>query len=138
MRRALAVWDCFWFAPQSTSTLAVIRITFALVLLAWAVALGPDLLAFLSSNGILPRAPDYATAGQSGMWSLLGPAPGDAAVLAFYAVFVAAVICFLFGFHTRLSPRHVRAVPVRARAHVDEENAIDLGRNTSWLGVGQR
>ncbi|HEX2192770.1 MAG TPA: HTTM domain-containing protein [Acidimicrobiales bacterium] len=103
MRRALAAWDRFWFAPVSTATLGVVRIAFATVLLAWAVALAPDVLSFLGSEGILPRAPDYATAGQSGSWSLLGSNPTDAAVVVFYAVFVVAVICLLVGFHTRLA-----------------------------------
>ena len=103
MTRLLAAWDRFWFAPQSTATLGVVRIAFAAVLLAWAVALGPDLLSFLGSDGIVPRTPDYATAGQRGIWSVLGSAPTDAVLIAFYAVFVAAVACLLVGFHTRLA-----------------------------------
>ena len=103
MRRAVSAWDRFWFAPQSTATLGVVRVAFALVVLAWAVALGPDVLSFLGSDGILPRAPDYATAGQRGAWSLLGSNPSDAVVIALYAVFVIAVICLLVGFHTRLA-----------------------------------
>ncbi len=103
MRRVLAAWDRFWFGARSTSTLAVVRIAFALVLLAWAVALGPDLRSFLGSQGILPRAPDYATAGQRGTWSLLGSNPSGAVLIAFYAVFVVAVVCLLVGLHTRLA-----------------------------------
>lgn len=103
MRRALAAWDGFWFAPRSSSVLAVVRIGLALVLLAWAVTLGPDLLSFFSSKGILPRQPDYATAGQRGSWSLLGATPGSALLLVAYAVFVGAVVCLLVGFHTRLA-----------------------------------
>jgi HTTM domain len=103
MRRALAAWDRFWFGIQSTATLGVVRIAFGVVLLAWAVALAPDLLSFLGPEGILPRAPDYGTAGQRGTWSLLGSAPGGAAVTAFYAVFAAAAVCLLVGFRTRLA-----------------------------------
>jgi hypothetical protein len=103
VRRALAAWDRFWFAPQSTSTLAVIRICLAVVLLFWAVTLGPDLLSFLGSKGILPRQPDYARAGQRGAWSLLGSAPSDRVLLASYAVFVVSVLCLLVGFRTRLA-----------------------------------
>lgn len=103
MRRALAGWDRFWFAPQSTSTLAVLRIAFALVLLAWAIALAPDLRSFFGRDGLLPRQPDYGGAGQTGSWSLLGSAPSDAVIVAFYAVTLAAVVCLLVGFHTRLA-----------------------------------
>lgn len=103
MRGALAAWNRFWFAPQSTSTLAAVRISFAVVVLFWAVTFGPDLLSFLGSKGILPRQPDYARAGRREAWSLLGSAPGDAFLVVSYAVFVVSVLCLLVGFHTRLA-----------------------------------
>lgn len=103
MRRVVGAWDRFWFAPKSTATLGIVRIAYSVVLLAWAITLGPDLLSFLGSRGVVPRAPDYATAGQSGTWSLLGSNPSSAAIIAFYAVFVLAVVCLLVGFHTRIA-----------------------------------
>lgn len=103
MKRVVRAWDTFWFAPQSASTLAVIRVCLAVVLLAWAVTLAPDLLSFFGSKGILPHQPSYATSGQSGSWSLLGSDPGNALLTASYAVFVVAIVCLLVGFHTRLA-----------------------------------
>jgi hypothetical protein len=103
VRRGLAAWNRFWFAAQSTSTLAVVRICLAVVVLVWAVTLGPDLLSFLGTKGVLPRQPDYARAGQRGAWSLLGSAPANAFVTAFYAVFVVSILCLLVGFRTRLA-----------------------------------
>jgi uncharacterized membrane protein YphA (DoxX/SURF4 family) len=103
VKRALVAWDRFWFARQSTSTLAVVRIAFALVLLAWATSLALDLGSFFGRRGILPRQPDYGAAGQTGTWSLLGASPGQALVVAFFVVFLLAIVCLLVGFHTRLA-----------------------------------
>jgi len=36
-------WDRFWFGPQSTATVALVRVAFGLVATAWTVALAPDL-----------------------------------------------------------------------------------------------
>ena len=103
MRRLLAGWDRFWFAPQSSSTLALVRIAFAAVLVGWAITLGPDLMSFFGGKGILPRQPNYARQGERGTWSLLGVSPGKGLIVLAYLVFVAAAVCLLIGFHTRLA-----------------------------------
>lgn len=99
----LAAWDRFWFAPQSTSVLALVRISLAVVLLGWAATLGPDLLSFFGTEGILPRQPGAAVSGQRTTWSLLGSAPSNAVLIVAYVVFVVAVVCLLVGFRTRLA-----------------------------------
>ncbi|MDQ4133916.1 MAG: HTTM domain-containing protein [Actinomycetota bacterium] len=103
MRRALAAWDRFWFAPRSTSTLAVLRIVFALVLLGWGASLALDLGSFFGPRGIVPRQPDYGASDQTGTWSLLGAEPSAALVVALYVVFMVAVVWLLIGFHTRVA-----------------------------------
>lgn len=103
MRRAVAAWDRFWFSPQSTSTLAVVRIAFAVVLLGWALALAPDVGSFFGPRGILPQQPDHRAAGQTGMWSLLGVAPTDTQVVVFFVVVLVAIVCLLVGFHSRIA-----------------------------------
>ncbi|MGI9034387.1 MAG: HTTM domain-containing protein [Acidimicrobiales bacterium] len=103
MSKVFEAWNSFWFRPQSTSTLAVVRVCLALVLLAWALTLGPDLLSFFGSRGILPRQPGYATSGQRGAWSLLGFNPGNGAIIGFYFAFIVALLCLLVGFQTRVA-----------------------------------
>ncbi len=101
MTRVLRAWDSFWFAPQSTSTLAAVRICLGVLVVAWGVTLAPDLLSFFGDEGIVPRQP--ASSRQEGMWSLLGSNPGDTLLTVFLAVFLAAAVCLLVGFHTRLA-----------------------------------
>src|SRR5437867_2985213 len=78
--RLVARWDRFWFASQPTSTLALFRIVFGLLVIVWALALLPDLLTFFGRGGIVPRPPDYDQAGLPWTWGLLNGAPGDAVV----------------------------------------------------------
>ena len=80
MSRLVARWDRFWFASQPTSTLALFRIVFGLLVIVWALALLPDLLTFFGRGGIVPRAPDYGRAGLPWTWGLLNGAPGDVMV----------------------------------------------------------
>jgi len=102
MRRAIKAWERFWFAPQPTSTLALFRIAFGLVALVWTLLLAPDLLTFFSRDGIVPRQPEYLI-DTPWMWGLLGGAPGDAVVIALFAVLLVACVCVLVGYRTRLA-----------------------------------
>lgn len=76
MKRVVDGWERFWFGPAETSTLAVVRIAYGLVVLGFTVSLAPDVMTFFSRNGVLPRQP-------GGRWivGLLGTFPGDAAVI---------------------------------------------------------
>ena len=103
IRTAAAAWQRFWFAPTSTATLAVVRIAFAVVVLAWTISLGRDLRAFFTDDGIVPSAPDYEGAGDRGVWGLLNMFSSDAAAIAVYVVLLVAAVCLLIGFHTRLA-----------------------------------
>jgi HTTM domain len=81
-------WNRFWFAPEPTSTLALFRIAFGAVALAWALSLMPDLAAFYSPNGIDPT--------QSG--------PGGyTAAVALTGGLAAAALCLIAGCRTRLA-----------------------------------
>jgi hypothetical protein len=92
------VWQRFWFEPQPTSTLALLRVWFGLIALAWTVALAPDLGAFFSSTGILPSQP-----GGSGVWGVLGVFHSDAAVGLMFVALLFACMALIAGFHTRLA-----------------------------------
>jgi uncharacterized membrane protein YphA (DoxX/SURF4 family) len=102
-RAALASWDRFWFAPESTSTLAVVRIAFALVVLGWTAALGHDLVAFHSRSGVLPEQPDLDQVVGPGAWGLLGTFESDGALLATYLALFVAALMLLVGLKTRLA-----------------------------------
>jgi len=97
VRSIIATWRRFWFAPQSTSTVAVWRVAFGLVVLAWAIALAPDLFAFFSAHGLLSEQP-------AGLpWGLLRWLPSDAALITAYAVLLLASVCLTAGYHSRLA-----------------------------------
>ncbi len=98
MKQLLASWDDFWLTPEPTSTLAVVRVAYGAVLLAWAAGLGPDLSPFFSTSGILSDHPDTRWA-----WSLLHVVESDAFVAIVYWLLVASAVGLVLGFHTRLA-----------------------------------
>ena len=91
-------WERFWFAPTPTSTLAVVRIAYGTVLLAWCALMAFDVIAFFSRSGLLAER-----VGRPWSWSLLDVFRSDAAVLALFAVLVVAAACLVVGYHTRLA-----------------------------------
>ena len=98
MKRVSEAWDRFWFTPESTSTLAVVRILFGITALGWTLSLAPDLMSFFSRTGVIPSQP-------SGRYwvGLLARAAPSWAVYALWAVLVAASVCLIFGLWTRLA-----------------------------------
>lgn len=98
MSRVLTAWERFWFAPQETSSLAILRICFGLVALAWTIALAPDLSAFFSRGGLVGGQPETG-----GVWGLLGVFPGDLAVTLMFAGLVVTCVCLVLGYRTRLA-----------------------------------
>ena len=101
MSRALERWDRFWFEPEETSTLAVVRIAFGLVVIAWTVTLAADALDFFGPDGLLPAT---SFDGESGAaWSALDFANGRLAVTALMTVLFLAACCLTVGQWTRLA-----------------------------------
>lgn len=92
-----AAWRRFWFEPQPTSTLALIRIAFGIVVLVWAVSLRPDLYAFFTDQGI-PVARNASTA-----LTLLSWSNSPAIVTAVWAMLIAAALAYTVGLHTRIA-----------------------------------
>ena len=97
--RAAAGWQRFWFEPQGTATLALFRIAFGLVATAWTLTLTPNLLAFYGPDGILPDPP----LGAPGSWGVLTFLNSSAAVVALFAVTLAASLALTVGFFTRVA-----------------------------------
>ena len=44
--RVRAAWNTFWFRPEPTSTIAVVRIVFGFVATLWTLSQAPTLLTF--------------------------------------------------------------------------------------------
>ena len=97
-QRAVASWNRFWFEPVSSSTLGVVRIGFGIVTLLWALTLAPDLRAFYTSSGILPKQPTVAWT-----WGLLEHSSSMPLVLAVFTLLVVGAIGVVLGCWTRLS-----------------------------------
>src|SRR5437762_96791 len=98
MRAISQAWQRFWFEPQPTSTLGVVRIAFGVVVLGWTLSLAPDLKTFFSSSGIVPSQP-------SARWWFdpLKTFHSDAALYVLFGVLVLGAICLLIGFQSRLA-----------------------------------
>ncbi len=99
MTRAVESWERFWFREAETSTLALFRIAFAVLVFAWTISLAPALYSFFADDGILPAYPD----GGRGAWGLLQLDSSAAAVTIVYLLLLVAAFCLAFGFKTRFA-----------------------------------
>ena len=99
MIRLRSAWNDFWFAPEPTSVLALVRIAFGLVALAWSLSLLPDLGAFFGPDGVVPTYDDPS----KGVWTLLGASPGDGAVTAMAVALVVGCVALTAGAATRVA-----------------------------------
>lgn len=95
-RAVIDAWNSFWFKPTSTSTLAVFRIAFGLVVLAWSISLVPDATSLFTKDGILPDQPNY-TGLVGGAWGLLGVFPSRAAMIVLLVALIVASLCLMLG-----------------------------------------
>ncbi len=98
MSRPLEAWTAFWFRPVPTSTLALVRIAFGLLVFAWTVSLTADLSVFFTQGGLLPGQIHGA-----GVWGLLGLEPSGTAVLLLYTALLVASLALAAGWHARLA-----------------------------------
>ncbi len=120
--RLSSLWNDFWFRPTPTSTLALVRIAYGLVLLAWCALISFDVLAFFSGSGVMPEPLNRPFA-----WSLLEVFPSETALIVLFGVLVVAAGCLLVGFHTRLAAVVAFVVLVSfERRNVLALNAADI------------
>jgi uncharacterized membrane protein YphA (DoxX/SURF4 family) len=97
--KAVETWERFWFREVETSTLALFRVAFGIVVLAWTISLAPELYSFYDNAGIVPAYPD----GGSGAWGLLQLNSSTAAVTILYLFLLVGALCLVFGFKSRLA-----------------------------------
>jgi hypothetical protein len=93
-------WQRFWFEPESTAPLVLVRVAFGVLVLAWGVTLAPDLLAFLGPEGVVPDASSYEG---PALWTLLDVFDSNAAVIACYVAMLAAAVSLIAGYQSRLA-----------------------------------
>jgi hypothetical protein len=93
---AVRAWNSFWFDPVSTSSLAVFRIAFGLIMLGWSVSMLPELFPLFAKDGILPRQPPFERQLWGG-WGVLGYAPGKGVVVALIVSMIVASLCLMIG-----------------------------------------
>jgi hypothetical protein len=99
LTRAFEAWERFWFAPQPTSTLALVRIAFGVVALAWTASLAPDLTAFFGPHGLLPQPPAFSAAS----WGVLQVASPMWLVTLLWALMLLGSLGLIVGYRSRLS-----------------------------------
>jgi len=96
-----AAWRRFWFAPEETSTLALVRIAFGLVVLAWTAALAHDSVPLFTGAGLVPDADFQGRPTAS--WGLLDLTDTRVAVAALLALLALAAMCLVAGLFTRVA-----------------------------------
>lgn len=95
-----AAWDRFWFTPEPTSTLALVRIAFGLLVTVWSVTLIPDLYAFFGEEGVYGSGP---TRVDDGVWNILTWWRSDTWMLIVFVVLLVAGVTLTLGLFTRTS-----------------------------------
>jgi len=91
-------WERFWFKSQPTSSLAVVRIVFGLLVFTWTLSLAPDLDAFFGRAGLLS-----GQIGGAGVWGVLAIFRSDLAVQVLFVVLLVASFGVIVGYRTRLA-----------------------------------
>jgi vitamin K-dependent gamma-carboxylase-like protein len=100
-RAILEAWRAFWFEPVSTASLAVFRIVFGVIALAWSISLLPELSPFFTKGGILPKQPAYG-GDTSGAWGLLGIFPSKGALIVLVIAMMLGSLSLIFGVFSQL------------------------------------
>ena len=127
LRRAWAGWERFFFTPESTAPLAVLRIAFGLTITAWTLTQLPVLFTFYGPDGLLPQPP-AVNPGQWGLLTRLNSVPALAVV--FLATLVAAVALTI-----GVSPRMASLVVLLGLIAFERRNPFVLNSGDILLRV---
>lgn len=91
-------WRTFWFLPESTAVLGLVRIVFGALMVAWTLSLLPDLTRLFGEGSVVPGS---ATTGFE--WSLFDLSDGPGFRLGVWVGLLAASIALTIGWHSRLA-----------------------------------
>lgn len=91
-------WDRFFFEPQSTAPMTLVRVGWGAVMVLWSLSLLPDVDPFLTTGALRYERPL-----PSGSYDPLGWIPWDGAPLAACLLLLVASFTTMIGFRTRLS-----------------------------------
>ncbi|MBL8778838.1 MAG: HTTM domain-containing protein [Acidimicrobiales bacterium] len=91
-------WRDFWFLPESTAALGVVRIAFGVLVFGWTLSLLPHLGTFFGDGSVTPSSP---TAGFE--WGLFDLGGGPGLRLAVWAGLLLATVMLAVGWHSRLA-----------------------------------
>jgi hypothetical protein len=100
VRRWTEAWSRFWFGPTETSTLALVRAAFGVVVFVWGLSLLPVLAPLLGPHGVVPRQPDGLGAGA---WSVFDLSDGGFLVGVVMVGLFAGSLALVAGFHGRIA-----------------------------------
>lgn len=94
----VAAWQAFWFRPESTHTLGLVRIAFGAIAIAWTLSLLPSLYQFFGSDAT-------STHGDVGRyrWSVFELWTSDHVLAVGWAVLLLAALALMVGWHSRLA-----------------------------------
>ncbi|MEQ1787028.1 MAG: HTTM domain-containing protein [Acidimicrobiales bacterium] len=91
-------WDVFFFEPQTTAPMTLVRIAWGAVMAVWALSLLPDIDPFFTPGALL-----YERDLVDGSWNVLARIGWEHAGLATCALLLVAALATMVGWKTRLS-----------------------------------
>ena len=91
-------WNRFWFEPVSTTPLALFRIAYGLLVLAWALSVTLDVDDFFGPSGVLTEQP-----GRDGAWGVLGWIDAEWAPRALLGAQALAALALMVGYRPRVA-----------------------------------
>lgn len=91
-------WRTFWFLPENTAVLGLVRIAFGVLLVAWTLSLLPDLTRLVGEGSVMPGSP--TTGFEWGLFDLSG---GPGFRLGVWVGLLVASIALTIGWHSRIA-----------------------------------
>jgi predicted DCC family thiol-disulfide oxidoreductase YuxK len=99
-------WNDFWFRPTPPGPIGVFRIVYSAVVLLYLALIFPDINLWFSNRGVLSQADSDAYNAyhiQGPILNLLHGIDNPVLLYGFFTVFLAAAICLLLGWWTRVA-----------------------------------
>ena len=93
-------WQGFWFRPEPTYTLGLVRMAFGALTVLWTLWLLPILHDLLGPRGVVPDQHQPAIPGNWGVFEIVS---SDQAILIGWAVLLASAIALTLGWHSRVA-----------------------------------